>query len=55
MKAWMALAMVALLAGCASNQAVPADCERRLAPINVPALIADPVIGEPKAPEEPES
>jgi hypothetical protein len=55
MKAWMAFAMVALLAGCASKRAVPVDCERRLSPINVPALIADPVTGEPKAPEEPQS
>lgn len=55
MKAWMALAMVALLAGCASKRAVPVDCERRLSPINVPAVTADPVTGEPLAPEAPES
>lgn len=55
MKAWMALAMVALLAGCASKRAVPVDCERRLSPINVPAVIADPVTGELQAPEAPES
>jgi uncharacterized protein involved in high-affinity Fe2+ transport len=55
MKAWMALAMVALLAGCASKRAVPVDCERRLSPINVPAVIADPVAGEPQASEAPDS
>jgi hypothetical protein len=55
MKAWMALAMVALLAGCASKRAVPVDCERRLSPINVPAVIADPVTDEPLEPEAPES
>ena len=55
MKAWMALAMVALITGCASKRAVPVDCERRLSPINVPAVIADPVTGEPRAPEAPES
>lgn len=55
MKTWMALAMVALLAGCASKRAVPVDCERRLSPINVPAVIPDPVMAEPQAPEAPES
>jgi hypothetical protein len=55
MKAWMTLAMVALLVGCASKRAVPVDCERRLSPINVPAVIEDPVTSEPQAPEEPES
>lgn len=55
MKTWGALAMLALLAGCASKRAVPVDCERRLSPINVPAVIADPVTGEPQEPEAPES
>ena len=55
MKTWMALAMVLLLAGCASKRAVPVDCERRLSPINVPAVIEDPVTSEPEAPEESES
>jgi len=55
MKAWMALAIVALLAGCASKWAVPVDCDRRLSPINLPAAIVDPVTGEPQTPEVPES
>lgn len=55
MKAWMVLAMVALLAGCASKRAVPVDCDRRLSPINVPAVIADSVTGEPRAPEASEA
>jgi hypothetical protein len=55
MKAWMALAMLLLLAACASKRAVPVDCERRLSPINVPSAIVDPVTGEPQTPEAPES
>ncbi|MDY6949837.1 MAG: hypothetical protein SXG53_29540 [Pseudomonadota bacterium] len=55
MKAWMAWAMVAFLAGCASKRAVPVDCGRRLSPINVPAVIVDPVTSEPRAPEAPEA
>ena len=55
MKAWMALATVILFAGCASKGAVPVDCERRLSPINVPALIADPVADESQAPKVPQS
>lgn len=52
MKAWMLLAMVVVLGGCASKRAVPVDCDRRLSPINVPATIEDSVTGEPKVPEE---
>ncbi len=55
MKEWMVLAIVALIAGCASKRAVPVDCARRLSPINVPALIADPVTGELQEPEVPQS
>jgi hypothetical protein len=55
MKAWTTLVMVALLAGCASKRAVPVDCGRRLSPINVPAVIADPVKDEAQAPEVPQS
>jgi len=55
MKTWMALVMVALLAGCATKRAVPVDCERRLSPINVPAAIAHPVAVEPQVSESPES
>jgi uncharacterized protein involved in high-affinity Fe2+ transport len=55
MKAWMLLAIVALVAGCASKRAVPVECGRRLSPINVPAVIADPVTGEPQGQEAPES
>ena len=55
MKACMALVMVVVLVGCASKRAVPVDCQRRLSPINVPAVITDPVSGEPQATETPES
>jgi hypothetical protein len=55
MNVWMTLAIVALLAGCASKRAVPVDCGRRLSPINVPAAIADPVKDESQAPEMPQS
>jgi len=55
MKAWLAVAIMALLAGCASKRAVPVDCQRRLSPINVPAVIADPETGEPQATEAPQS
>jgi uncharacterized lipoprotein YmbA len=52
MKAWMVVAMVVVLAGCASKRAVPVDCDRRLSPINVPAVTQDPVADEPQVPEE---
>lgn len=52
MKAWIVLAIVVVIAGCASKRAIPVDCERRLSPINVPAMIEDPVRGEPQVPEE---
>jgi hypothetical protein len=55
MKAWLALAMVLQLAACASKRAEPVDCERRLSPINIPTAIVDPVTGEPRTPEAPES
>jgi hypothetical protein len=55
MKAWITFAMVMLLAGCASKRAAPVDCERRLSPINVPAVIADPIVREPQAQEVPQS
>lgn len=55
MNAWKVLAMLVVLAGCASNRAMPVDCERRLSPINVPAVIADPETGGSEAPEAPES
>jgi len=54
-RAWIALAMTGLLAACASKRAVPVDCERRLSPINFPAVIADPAIDELQVPEAPES
>lgn len=52
MNAWMLLAMGVVLAGCASKRAVPVDCDRRLSPINVPAMIEDPVTDEPQVLEE---
>lgn len=55
MNTWIASVMVVLLAGCASKRAVPVDCERRLSPINVPAVIADPLPGEAEMPEGSES
>lgn len=55
MNTWMALAMVALLAGCATKSAVPVNCEQRLSPINFPAAIADPIAVEPQVSESPKS
>jgi hypothetical protein len=44
MRAWTVLAMTVLLTACASKRTVPVDCDRRLVPINAPAVMADPVV-----------